>query len=227
MDLIQPTSLHATLEAVNDVFLRKQRLSSDQESTVLAWLAARQCSSGAYEGYFMPLSLDRRENARLYTGERLHTSLALSYIPMLETARALKLFSLQGELESRALARVERRIHDRCFTHFCAVGECAPITIAYMRYLNAQRSEPADQVIACFLKRLTESRNGSGRWKGFPFYYTLLMLNELDLPLANEERSYARRLCENLLARPPEDHVLSWRRRMILSQALKSGAFLG
>ena len=150
----------------------------------------------------------------------MFTSQACRYIPLLESARAFRLLGALADPTRRALARAECRIRNQCFTHFCAVGECAPITVAYMRYLNALRTEQANCLLAMFLKRLVECRNGSGRWEGFPFYYTLLMLNELDPVLAREERRYAAAACERLLERAPEGNVIAWRRRTVLRQAL-------
>lgn len=57
-------------------------------------------------------------------------------------------------------------------------------------------------------------------WNGFPYYYTLLMLSQVDDPLASQELKYATPLCEKLQGRIGSDDSLSKRRLTILSKAL-------
>jgi hypothetical protein len=49
-----------------------------------------------------------------------------------------------------------------------------------------------------FLSQLAGYRDGKGKWHGFPFYYTLVMLSETDRALSADELEYASPLFERL-----------------------------
>ncbi|MBD3233428.1 MAG: hypothetical protein GF315_06855 [candidate division Zixibacteria bacterium] len=48
------------------------------------------------------------------------------------------------------------------------------------------------------MKALKEHRDGEGRWKRFPFYYTLLAINDINLPEAIDEMKYTGKVCERM-----------------------------
>ncbi len=48
-------------------------------------------------------------------------------------------------------------------------------------------------------------RDGKGKWKRFPFFYTLYALIEIDLPAAKEELRFAKGLCEKYSKRKALD----------------------
>lgn len=70
------------------------------------------------------------------------------------------------------------------------------------------------------IKNLKLHRDRSGRWRKYPFYYTLLALSEIDLPSAVKEMQYASRLCESLLKRTPKRDKYSQRRRFLAEKIL-------
>ena len=60
----------------------------------------------------------------------------------------------------------------------------------------------------------------TGRWRRFPFYYTLLALSELDPKLSKTEVLYAAPLCERLLQRHSGRDKYSRRRKALLEKIL-------
>jgi hypothetical protein len=70
------------------------------------------------------------------------------------------------------------------------------------------------------LTNLTDYRDGKGRWGGFPFFYTVLMLSETDSPLAIQELKYAAPFCEKQLSQNWSADPISKRRQEIISKAL-------
>ncbi|UCD09414.1 MAG: hypothetical protein JSU79_01880 [Dehalococcoidales bacterium] len=71
------------------------------------------------------------------------------------------------------------------------------------------------------LKALRQRRDGSGRWRSFPFYYTLLSLTEIDIPLAVDEMKYAADVCERYLKRRATSDSLNRRRRLLMERVLE------
>jgi hypothetical protein len=120
-----------------------------------------------------------------------------------------------------ALERANRWMRDSCYAaHFCVAGECAHAGLGFMRYLAAGGLEDAEPRLDAHVEVLSRHRDGKGRWKRFPFYYTLLALCEADLPAAVEELRYAAPACERLLNRSSGNGAVSQRRRAIVQRAL-------
>jgi hypothetical protein len=48
---------------------------------------------------------------------------------------------------------------------------------------------------------LNKHRDGKGKWKGFPYYYTLYVLSEMDSTLFINKMQYAAKLIEKRLSK--------------------------
>jgi hypothetical protein len=221
MSLIRPNGLAATLDAINAVFFRDHgSLPKAQAEEVAKWVSGRQVRFGRWAGMFAPTDGDygRNGGVSLFTGEKLQTKLAVRNILTVEAARVLVLFGagLQGALEY-----TNRWLSEQCFSRdFCVIGECAHSAAGLMRYLAVGGFADAERRLDAHIKTLARHRDGKGRWKRFPFYYTLLALTEIDLPTAVEELRYAAPACERVRRRSLKDDKYSSRRRAIVQRAL-------
>ena len=79
-----------------------------------------------------------------------------------------------------------------------------------------------DAVLGEALRRIKRARVGGGKWHGFPYYYTLLALSDMDLPLARTELKYAGKAAEGLIQRNKGDDRGSRFRRSCLEAALNA-----
>jgi hypothetical protein len=141
------------------------------------------------------LAFEDYADRRLPTGERLKTKLATSYIMSEEAARILHLLAPDDPAAAEAVARTAARLGETCFAvQHCTIGECAASFIGYVRFQRAVLGDAATPDITWRLKTLSEQRDGGGRWKRFPPYYTLLVLSELPLAAADDELDYAKPL---------------------------------
>ena len=70
------------------------------------------------------------------------------------------------------------------------------------------------------MRILKTRRDGNGRWRAFPFHYTLLALSDIELPSALAERRYAAPACERCLKRSPGDDTFAQRRRELAERIL-------
>ena len=70
------------------------------------------------------------------------------------------------------------------------------------------------------LRVLASLRTGSGRWKRFPFFYTLLALTEFDVPEARTELRWAAPAAERSLRALRGTGRFPKRRRAVLEQVL-------
>jgi hypothetical protein len=166
-------------------------------------------------------NMDLSQKNHLVTGERLATKLAVKNIQALQKARLLSSLNNPSAEDLKKLLSLEDWIAKQCFAKFCAVGECKHSSIAYLRYLGIFDDDTTQSKVNSLVQMLSEHRDGKGRWKGFPFYYTLLVLNELKTKKAKEEAEYAISACERALSRLKEDDQFYMVRYAALSNTIR------
>ena len=222
MTLVHPNSLAATLDAVNDAFFDGRSLSPSERREAATWIAGRQGRPGSYADMFAPTDRDFREGATLFTGEMIRTRAGMAHVLGEEACRALILLDVAGGGVEKALDRatlgMARRLKPRDLlrgTYCC--GKC---TCALWRHLAVGGLENAECRLAAGMKALKFRRDGRGRWRVFPFYYTLLALSEIDLPSSIKEMRYAAPACEKYLKRSPRDDTFDRRRRVLAERIL-------
>jgi len=118
------------------------------------------------------------------------------------------------------LERTNRWLLEQCFSSVCTVGECAHSTIGLMRYLAAGGLADSEKRLNAHIAVLSQHRDGKGRWRRFPFYYTLLALSETDLPAAVGEMRHAAPACERFLRRSPKGDLFVTRQRVVMERVL-------
>jgi len=101
--------------------------------------------------------------------------------------------------------------------HYC----CYTCTTAFLRTLAVVKPSKWNEILEKGLERIRNKRVLNGRWHGYPFYYTLLTLSEIDTPSAREELKHARKIASKLLKRYKRDDRVSRFRRLGLEAALK------
>jgi hypothetical protein len=215
--MIIPNSLATTLDAIHETLFDDRSLSKTQMEEAAKWIVGRQYRSGKQAGMFAPTELDYKAGIRLFTGERLKTKLATRNVLTAQAAWALAL--LDAGVQD-ALERANRWLFRQCFSRSCTTGECAHSAVGLMRYLAVARLADSERRLAAHVEVLSRQRDGKGRWKRFPFYYTLLALSETDLPAAVEEMRYAAPACERFLRRSPKDDVFARRQRDVVERVL-------
>jgi hypothetical protein len=232
MNLVKPSSLAATLDAVNDVLSAGRRPTKAQVQQVGKWLASRQGQSGAYADMFAPTPSDFSRSVRLYSGERIRTRAAIGHILGEEACRILILLGVSDAKIRAALERAQQGMLERlrtCDAHGLAAGTycCATCTCALWRHLAVGGLDQAERRLAHGIRILRDHREPNGRWRRYPFYYTLLALAEIHTAAARAERRHAAPACERVLRRmgarrgrrTPTDH----RRQQLAERILSMG----
>ena len=93
--------------------------------------------------------------------------------------------------------------------------------MAFLRYLLVEGGKGTTALLEESLTRLSSHRDGKGKWKGFPFYFTLLVLTEIPDPFSTSELLYSASACEKLRLLNLDPDPVSKRRLEILTRALE------
>lgn len=203
----------ATLDIVNEAFLYEQPLPAAHREAFAEQIVSQSSKLSQTTEVFT-------EGLRLFSGEKLRTRFAARHILQEESARVLTLLAARTVDTRKTLGQINASLLKACFAQSCVKGECAHATIGLLRYLAAGRLDKRETRLNTHLRTLSQHRDGNSQWEHFPFYYTLLALTEIDLPLAIQEMHYAAPTCEQQLRRISTEDPVSQRRRAILQRVL-------
>jgi len=218
--------LCATLDVVNEVFFNGSTVSRKERERAARWIAARQGLPRAYAGAMCaPTEKDFTEGAGVFTGEKVRSGAGLAHIFGEEACRALILLDVPAAVVREALARASAPMLDRVASEVSRGGRlgmycCHTCSCALWRHLAVREFGEVERFLAAGMKELKSRRDGSGRWKSFPFHYTLLALLDVRLPAAMEEMRYAARVCERMPKRPAHQDQYALRRRLLAERVL-------
>jgi hypothetical protein len=224
--LIDPNSLSQTVDAVNEAAFASRKLPTTERTAVARWIAARQGLPGAYADTFAGFDEERRRGIVVFTGERI-TSASSRHILGEEASRALRLLRVRDPAVRGALERasgnlmgcLERAARDPRNTNpgtYC----CGKCTVGLWRNLLAGGLDRQEERLRLGVDHLRMLRDGEGRWRVYPFWYSVLALTDMDLPEAVAELRYTAPVLEQAARRPPPAAIHGRRRHELAARAL-------
>jgi len=216
--VLVPESLQETLWRLEEVRQGFRSKSAAHVQEALQWVLSRQGLKGSYSNLFMPTSQDLTQGMRLLTGEQIGTDGGAKHILGEEALRTVIVWGLRSSPATTKALRGFDRILERGGKsgYYC----CHRCTIAFLRTLAAVKPDKGDEILEKGLNRVKEARTSDGRWHGFPFFYMLLTLSEMDTPSARAELRHASKVAEKLLERYSSDDRISRFRRLGLEATL-------
>ena len=214
-------SLAETLWRLEEIRCGFIKASEAQTKEAIDWVLSRQGLKDAYRGLFAPTEKDLR-GVKLLTGEPI-SSAALRHILGEEALRTVIVWNLGSAPAAKKAASSFNDILKRTGEPpaeetgwFC----CHKCTIAFLRTLATVRSEGWKTTVQKGVENIGKKRTPDGKWHGFPFYYTLLTLSEIDLPSAKAELRHARPIAGKLMKRYQKNDRTSRLRKMGLEEAM-------
>jgi hypothetical protein len=222
--LISHNSLASTIDSVNEALFYNRPLSKSEKTQVAKWIASRQGLPRSYADMFAPTAKDFNNGIALFTGEKITTRAGLSHVLGQESCRALLLLNVMSADIKSALEKASAGFMEWMKLYIEAnkgMYCCAPCSCALWRHLSAGGLKNGERILTNGIKTLKSLRDGKSRWKRFPFYYTLLVLNEMELPAAVKEMQYAAPACERILKRRTKKDKISRRRYTLAERILE------
>jgi len=206
MKLLYEKSLGETVDTLNESLFFGKIIQAEQKKAIANWLASRQGLEGSYAGMISPTPHDFKHGIRVFTGEPMRTKAGTSHILGEESSRLLIKLDVKNRLITDALKKSNQGF-EGAIERSLAMGNtegrycCGTCTAAYWRNLAAGGLVRQEKRLALGMKYLNFRRDGKGRWRSMPFYYTLLALVDVDSPSAIKELQYTARGLEKLLKR--------------------------
>ena len=211
-------SLQETLWCLEEVHQGFRSKSAAHVQEALQWVLARQGLQRSYFNLFMPMNQDLSQGVRLLTGERMLSNAGNRHVLGEEALRTVIVWKLRSSL---AVKQALKGFNDLLEAgaksgHWC----CYTCTTAFLRTLAVVKPDRWDGILEKGINRIKKARTANGRWRGFPFYYMLLTLSEMDTSSARDELRHASKIAERLLKRYHNDDRISRFRRLGLKAAL-------
>lgn len=226
VSLIDETSVSRTIDAVAEAAFEDRSLSEAERLAVARWIAGRQGLPGAKSDSFAGFADEARAGFLAFTGERF-THASGRHILGEEACRALRLLDVDDPEVATALARadagllgsISRAEHDPRYRNpgvYC----CGKCSVGMWRNLLAGGLDRQEERLGRGVDHLRAHRTRDGKWSVFPFWYTVLALFEIDLPVARDELRHAAPALERAVRRAPAPTTRASRRHELASRAL-------
>jgi len=222
MELIDEESLACTLNNLNYAFFFNKRITKSEKEKVASWISSRQGLKGSYANMFAPTEKDFENKIKLFTGEKILSNASISHILGEESLRALTLLDVKKSNVSKSLSNATNGLKNCLDLNknyldkygFYCCGKCS---IALWRNIISGGLNDYENILDKGIKTLKSMRDNTGKWKRFPFFYTILFLSEVNLPSAKEELKYTLNYCEKIIKHSisPFDKIREIRKTLI------------
>ncbi len=117
MNLLDTSSLAATLDAVNEALFFGKPMPKAERTAAAAWIASRQGERPNYHGMPAPTPDDLRGRPRLFPGQRLSSRAGILHDLGQEACRALILLDVHTPSIDGALARAQAWLREPLDRH--------------------------------------------------------------------------------------------------------------
>lgn len=222
MRILNTRSLVETVDRVNEAFFFGDKLPIAERKATARWIASRRGGPGAYWGLFAPTKKDLDRGVKVFTGER-YDHAAARHILGEESCRALLLLDVDEPEVQEALDVARTGILHRVKLYADKSGMfcCGPCTVSVWRHALGAGDRESTSLVTKGMKALRAHRKDDGTWRRFPFYYTLLALEEMDSTTAKAEIKHASEVCERYVSGPERSSKTSRRRKAVAERALQ------
>ncbi len=212
-------SLWKTLDSINEDCLFGKEIPQKDKIDASRWIASRQGLKGSYYNMFAPTQKDYEE-ARTFTGEKIASRAATAHILSEEALRCIARLGVQDKEVKSAYKIADedmvKRLGETVYGKYC----CGTCSVAFWRNLVTGGFTRQEERLKAGMDELKKSRLGTGKWRWFPFFWTLSALVEIDVKGAVEEMRYAAPAIERALKKSADDPVYDRRRKFICETVL-------
>jgi hypothetical protein len=227
MKYLDTTSLSQTIDNVSEALLFDLPVDHDEKVKIVNFIADQQGKPNSYADTFAPTNADLKMDLVLFTGEKIKSRVGKCHMIGEEACRIIHKLDLKLENANKALMRAETGLQNQIdkvlqnpryeYGMYC----CRSCSCALWLNLTSGSLNNNTQMLTAGMEYLKKHRDYKGKWTGFPYYYTLFILNETQKDIAKEELIYTAGTVERRLKkRRTEENKYEMRRNYICEQIL-------
>ncbi len=197
MTYLDKTSLFRTVDNVSEALLYELEIDKKEKVDIADFIINQQGKPRAYANTFAPTEVDLRQDLILFTGERITSEVGKCHMIGEEASRVLRKMDLQLDRVDEALERADNGLQIQInkvlqnsryeYGMYC----CKTCSCGLWMNLASGGLSNNTKMLMAGMDYLKRHRDNKGRWKGFPYYYTLYVLNEIGSDLGLDELKYA------------------------------------
>ena len=195
MEYLDKTSLANTIDNVSEALLFNFEISEAEKQEIVGFLVERHNSPGAYANMFAPTESDMKHDLVLFTGEKIKTNAGRRHMMGEEAGRILRKLNIKTTMAEQTLHEADEGIQTRIIESGSSLGIycCKNCSCSLWINLAAGGLNNNTEMLVAGLNFLKQFREEKGTWKGFNYFYTLYVLNEIEPELAMDELRFAEK----------------------------------
>lgn len=224
MEYLDTNSLAVTIDNVSEAMFFGLDIAKREKQAIADFFISRHYAPGTYANMFAPTETDMNRDLVLFTGEKVKSNAGRCHILGEEASRILRELNIRNEEVNKALKEADKGISDKIIefkalpgTYCCKTCSCA----LWLNLAAGGLNNDTDMLVAG-LQFLKQHREEKGTWKGFPYYYTLYVLNEIGTDLALDEMRFAAGSIERWMNRKPLAQTKFTLRRQLIGERILS-----
>ena len=227
MKYLDNKSLFNTIDNVSEALFFDLDIDKDEQFEVAEFIVNQQGKPYTYANTFAPTAYDLNEDLILFTGEKIKSGAGKCHMIGEEASRVLRQMDLHNEKVELALKKADRGLKEQIDKYYkeqkyeYGMYCCRTCSCALWNNLASGGLDEDTDLLKAGINYLKKHRDNKGRWEGFPFYYTLFVLNSIELGLVSEELKYASGSIEKRLKRKHEKNKYEIRRNLICKMIIK------
>lgn len=220
-----PISLWDTVDHINHSYYFRESIPTKRKRELATWIADRMDEKEGYFGLFAPTPHDFENTVCTYTGEPVTSKAGKAHLLGEEALHSLVLLNVHNTHVDKAKEVAVNIIHDIMLQNevegkWCGFFCCGKCTVSYWRNLIHESIPFSRPRLMKGLEDLKSLRDGNGRWKRFPFYYTALSLGDMPTDMSKEEILYIKPTLERLSRRSHKNDRYGIRKEYLIRTLL-------
>lgn len=227
MEYLDPTSLFKTIDNVSEAILFDLDIADDEKLQVAEFICEQQDNPNSYGNTFAPTDFDLKRDLVLFTGEKVKSRVGKCHMIGEEASRILRKMKLNNARVNDALNKADKGLQNFIDSwsknpkYEYGIYCCKLCSCALWINLASGGIYTDFSMLQSGLGYLKKHRDGNGKWTGFPYYYTIYVLNEIQDGFAKEELVYCAASIERRLKKKrKEETKFDLRRNYICEQIL-------
>jgi hypothetical protein len=206
MKYLDKNSLFKTIDNVSEAFLFGLAINESEKYEIADFIINQQ-HPGAYADTFGPTNVDLARDLVLFTGDKITSRVGKCHVIGEEASRVLRKLNLPTDKVKTALQRADSGLQNR--VNDCLAKQrynygmycCKSCSCALWINLASGGLNNNIALLVAGLDDLKQYRDSKGGWTGFPFPYTVYVLNEINPDIAINEMRYVAKFLEIRLKR--------------------------